>query len=93
MLSGVDESVDSSVWAAQGKWRGLIKVRSYAAGESGLMAQLRWLFVRDVPNGALRHLKLHNTPENKPVTSSRDTQEVPHDIGCESALSGVEIGG
>jgi hypothetical protein len=24
-----------------------------------------------------------NTPENKPVTSSRDTQEVPYDAGLE----------
>lgn len=31
MLSGVDETVDSSVWAAQGKWRGLIKVRALTA--------------------------------------------------------------
>lgn len=57
--------------------------------------QVKWIFVRDIPNNALRHLKLScvtpvrvddarsNTPENKPVTSSRDTQEIPTDIGRE----------
>lgn len=32
--------------------------------------------LQDVPNGALRHITLPNN-ENKPVTNSRDTQEVP----------------
>lgn len=45
--------------------------------------QLRWIYIKDVPNNALRHLRLNNTQENKPVTSSRDTQEVPYEVGTE----------
>ncbi|KAI7933554.1 hypothetical protein MJO29_016788 [Puccinia striiformis f. sp. tritici] len=68
MLTAVDYNTTSKVWA-QDKWKGIFKVR--------------WVFVKDVPNNALRHIKLTNTPENKPITSSRDTQEVPHDKGIQ----------
>ncbi|KAH9821229.1 YTH domain family protein 3 [Melampsora americana] len=68
MLTAVDYNTSSKVWA-QDKWKGIFKVR--------------WVFVKDIPNNALRHIKLNNTPENKPVTSSRDTQEVPYDKGIE----------
>lgn len=41
---------------------------------------LKWkvkgIFVKDVPNNQLRHIRLENN-DNKPVTNSRDTQEVP----------------
>lgn len=40
-------------------------------------------YITDIPNPALRHLRLLNTAEQKPVTSSRDTQEVPYEQGCE----------
>lgn len=36
---------------------------------------LKWHIVKDVPNNVLRHITLENN-ENKPVTNSRDTQEV-----------------
>jgi hypothetical protein len=65
MLSGVDYSTTSKVWA-QDKWKGKF--------------QVRWIYVKDVPNQQLRHIKLENN-ENKPVTNSRDTQEVPHEKG------------
>ncbi|PLW11841.1 hypothetical protein PCANC_11702 [Puccinia coronata f. sp. avenae] len=68
MLTAVDYNTSSNVWA-QDKWKGIFKVR--------------WVFVKDIPNNALRHIKLTNTPENKPITSSRDTQEVPHDKGIQ----------
>ncbi|KNZ44855.1 hypothetical protein VP01_875g5 [Puccinia sorghi] len=68
MLTAVDYNTSSKVWA-QDKWKGIFKVR--------------WVFVKDIPNNALRHIKLTNTPENKPITSSRDTQEVPHDKGIQ----------
>lgn len=32
---------------------------------------------------ALRHIKLLNTPEQKPITNSRDTQELHYEAGCE----------
>ncbi|XP_053210970.1 YTH domain-containing family protein-like [Panonychus citri] len=61
MLSMVDYNSSSSVWA-QDKWKGQFKVK--------------WIYVKDVPNAQLRHIRLENN-ENKPVTNSRDTQEVP----------------
>ncbi|KXS14776.1 YTH-domain-containing protein, partial [Gonapodya prolifera JEL478] len=68
MTSKVDWETSASVWAQGGKWKGVFGVR--------------WVFVKDVPNGALRHLRVI-TNENKPVTNSRDTQELPTDIGRE----------
>ncbi|KAM4795192.1 YTH domain-containing family protein 2 isoform 2-T2 [Rhinophrynus dorsalis] len=63
MRSAVDYNTCAGVWS-QDKWKGRFDVR--------------WLFVKDVPNGQLRHIRLENN-ENKPVTNSRDTQEVPLD--------------
>ncbi|KAK8854707.1 hypothetical protein IAR55_003446 [Kwoniella newhampshirensis] len=68
MLTPVDENTTSKVWA-QDKWKGIFKVK--------------WIFVRDVPSQALRHIRLTNTPEQKPITNSRDTQELPYEAGCE----------
>lgn len=65
MLSGVDYNATGSVWV-QDKFKGQFKVK--------------WIYVKDVPNGQLRHIRLENN-ENKPVTNSRDTQEVPPDKG------------
>lgn len=65
MISNVDYSSNSSVWA-QNKWKGSFKVR--------------WIYVKDVPNPQLRAIRLENN-ENKPVTNSRDTQEVPNAKG------------
>ena len=36
---------------------------------------VKWHFVKDVPNSLFRRVILQNN-ENKPVTNSRDTQEV-----------------
>ncbi|KAG9047755.1 hypothetical protein FS837_001596 [Tulasnella sp. UAMH 9824] len=68
MLTPVDYTRSSTVWA-QDKWKGVIKVK--------------WVFVRDVPNSVLRHIRLTNTQEMKPVTNSRDTQELPPEAGQE----------
>jgi len=65
MLTQVDYSSSAKVWA-QDKWKGQFKVK--------------WIYVKDVPNQQLRHIKLENN-ENKPVTNSRDTQEVPPEKG------------
>ncbi|KYM99289.1 PREDICTED: YTH domain-containing family protein 3-like [Cyphomyrmex costatus] len=65
MVSPVDYQSNSSVWS-QDKWKGQFRVR--------------WIYVKDVPNVQLRHIKLENN-ENKPVTNSRDAQEVPHAKG------------
>ncbi|KAJ3733970.1 YTH-domain-containing protein [Lentinula guzmanii] len=68
MLTSVDYNQSSTVWASD-KWKGVFKVR--------------WIFVRDIPNVNLRHIKLNNTQERKPVTNSRDTQELLPDAGQE----------
>ncbi|XP_073983803.1 YTH domain-containing family protein isoform X2 [Rhodnius prolixus] len=65
MASAVDYNASSSVWS-QDKWKGQFRVR--------------WIYVKDVPNVQLRHIRLENN-ENKPVTNSRDTQEVPFEKG------------
>ncbi len=83
----VDYTRSSTVWASD-KWKGVFKVR--------------WIFVRDIPNATLRHIRLKyvaiwsicdvqtdkyalysNTQERKPVTNSRDTQELLPDAGQE----------
>jgi hypothetical protein len=58
MISPLDYHAKSSVWS-QDKWKGQFKVK--------------WIYVKDVPNSALRHIRLENN-ESKPVTNSRDTQ-------------------
>jgi len=45
----------------QDKWNGFFPVK--------------WHIIKDVPNPQFRHILLENN-ENKPVTNSRDTQEV-----------------
>uniref|UniRef100_A0A6B2EMK6 Putative yth domain protein n=1 Tax=Phlebotomus kandelakii TaxID=1109342 RepID=A0A6B2EMK6_9DIPT len=67
MISNVDYNSNSSVWS-QDKWKGTFKVK--------------WVYVKDVPNMQLRHIHLENN-ENKSVTNSRDTQEVPHPKGIQ----------
>lgn len=67
MMTAVDYNSTSSVWS-QDKWKGKFKVK--------------WIYVKDVPNNQLRHITLENN-ENKPVTNSRDTQEVPNAKGVE----------
>ncbi|PQQ00901.1 YTH domain-containing family protein 2 isoform X2 [Prunus yedoensis var. nudiflora] len=52
----------------QDKWNGYFPVK--------------WHIIKDVPNPQLRHIILENN-ENKPVTNSRDTQEVKFLQGIE----------
>lgn len=61
MMSEVDLDIETGIWS-QDKWKGKFDVK--------------WYYVKDVPNNALRHIRLENN-DNKPVTNSRDTQEVP----------------
>lgn len=67
MITNVDYNSTSSVWS-QDKWKGKFKVK--------------WIYVKDVPNGSLRHIRLENN-ENKSVTHSRDAQEVPNAKGVQ----------
>ncbi|CAC5415951.1 YTHDF [Mytilus coruscus] len=41
---------------------------------------VKWIYIKNVPNSVFRHIRLENN-ENKPVTMSRDTQEVPLEKG------------
>jgi len=65
MISRVDYNKKTDVWS-QDKWRGCF--------------QVRWIYVKDIPNSLLRNIRLENN-DNKPVTNSRDTQEIPFDKG------------
>ncbi|CAH9112484.1 unnamed protein product [Cuscuta epithymum] len=60
MVGPVDYDKTVEYWQ-QDKWNGCFHVK--------------WHIVKDVPNSMLRHIRLENN-ENKPVTNSRDTQEV-----------------
>lgn len=66
MLSRVDYNSKASIWSQQDKWRGCF--------------QVKWIYVKDIPNSILRNIRLENN-ENKPVTNSRDTQEIPFEKG------------
>lgn len=60
MTGPVDFHKDMDFWQ-QDKWTGSFPVK--------------WHIIKDVPNTNFRHIILENN-ENKPVTNSRDTQEV-----------------
>lgn len=62
MVGPVDFNKNVEYWQ-QDKWVGCFPVK--------------WHIVKDVPNSLLKHITLENN-ENKPVTNSRDTQEVCH---------------
>ncbi|KAL6563441.1 hypothetical protein OROGR_002400 [Orobanche gracilis] len=67
MMGPVDFNKNVEYWQ-QDKWIGCFPVK--------------WHIVKDVPNSLLKHITLENN-ENKPVTNSRDTQEVKLDQGLE----------
>ncbi|XP_042517804.1 YTH domain-containing protein ECT4-like [Macadamia integrifolia] len=67
MVGPVDFNKNVEHWQ-QDKWNGCFPVK--------------WHIVKDVPNGLLKHITLENN-ENKPVTNSRDTQEVKFEQGLQ----------
>lgn len=60
MVGPVDFDKSVTYWQ-QDKWSGQFPVK--------------WHIIKDVPNSQFRHIVLENN-DNKPVTNSRDTQEV-----------------
>ncbi|KAG1335038.1 YTH domain-containing protein ECT3 [Cocos nucifera] len=60
MVGRVNFSKNMDFWQ-QDKWTGFFPVK--------------WHMIKDIPNPQLRHIILENN-DNKPVTNSRDTQEV-----------------
>ncbi|KVH90942.1 YTH domain-containing family protein 3-like [Cynara cardunculus var. scolymus] len=67
MVGPVDFDKSLEYWQ-QDKWIGCFPVK--------------WHIVKDLPNSLLKHIILENN-ENKPVTNSRDTQEVKLDQGLQ----------
>ncbi|KAJ4721244.1 evolutionarily conserved C-terminal region 2 [Melia azedarach] len=67
MVGAVDFDKTVEYWQ-QDKWTGCFP--------------LKWHIIKDVPNSSLRHITLENN-ENKPVTNSRDTQEVNFEQGIQ----------
>ncbi|KAJ4705734.1 YTH domain [Melia azedarach] len=67
MIGHVDFNKNMDFWQ-QDKWNGYFPVQ--------------WHIVKDVPNPQLRHIILENN-DNKPITNSRDTQEVRFSQGIE----------
>ncbi|KAH3900256.1 uncharacterized protein SCODWIG_03297 [Saccharomycodes ludwigii] len=53
------------VWSNKNRWPGEFDIE--------------WIYVKDIPNRMFRHLVIKEN-QGKPVTNSRDTQEVPPDI-------------
>ncbi|XP_038985369.1 YTH domain-containing protein ECT4-like [Phoenix dactylifera] len=67
MVGPVDFNKTVEYWQ-QDKWNGCFHVK--------------WHIVKDVPNSVLKHITLENN-DNKPVTNSRDTQEVKLEQGLQ----------
>lgn len=60
MVGPVDFEKDADYWQ-QDRWNGQFPVQ--------------WHIIKDVPNSCFRHILLENN-DHKPVTHSRDSQEV-----------------
>ena len=70
MTSFVDFKARDNIWFSnKNKWRGRFKVR--------------WIYVKDIPNVKMNHIKLENN-EDKPIAFSRDGQDVPQEKGEEA---------
>uniref|UniRef100_M4CBA5 Major facilitator superfamily (MFS) profile domain-containing protein n=1 Tax=Brassica campestris TaxID=3711 RepID=M4CBA5_BRACM len=67
MIGPVDFEKSVEYWQ-QDKWSGQFP--------------MKWHIIKDVPNSQFRHITLENN-DNKPVTNSRDTQEVKLEQGIE----------
>lgn len=66
MTLPIDYTKSSDIWVEQQRWKGIFPVD--------------WLLIKDVPNRFFQHLRVPSN-EYKPVTNSRDTQEIPFDVG------------
>lgn len=66
MVGPVDFETDADYWQ-QDRWSGQFPVK--------------WHIIKDVPNSRFRHILLENN-DNKPVTHSRDSQEVCYLLKC-----------
>ncbi len=70
MLTPVDYTRSSTVWASD-KWKGVFKVR--------------WVFVRDIPNAQLRHIRLQYgsfSLNSTPLLTKDRLQQYPREKAC-----------
>ncbi|KAK6157032.1 hypothetical protein DH2020_011280 [Rehmannia glutinosa] len=58
------------------------KIWTFGSLINGMVFPIKWHIIKDVPNTLLRHIILENN-ENRPVTYSRDTQEIGLKQGLE----------
>ncbi|XP_041996136.1 YTH domain-containing protein ECT4-like isoform X2 [Salvia splendens] len=70
MVGSVDFETNADYWQ-QDRWSGQFPVK--------------WHIIKDVPNSRFRHILLENN-DNKPVTHSRDSQEVKLEQGIEMLM-------
>jgi len=68
MISNYYKERHFGSWVQDGKWQGSFIVK--------------WIYVKDIPNKDLKDIQLPNN-DNRPVTFSRDTQEIPFAQGIE----------
>merc|ERR1712129_336804 len=68
MISSYYKERHFGSWVQDGKWQGSFIVK--------------WIYVKDIPNKDLKDIQLPNN-DNRPVTFSRDTQEIPFNQGVE----------
>ena len=68
MVSEVEYRVNFNYWSQNDKWKGFFFIN--------------WLFIKDIPNRVFRSI-INEYNDNKPVTSSRDTQEIFPTAGLE----------
>ena len=68
MVTEVEYKVNFNYWSQNDKWKGFFFIN--------------WLFIKDIPNRMFRTI-INEYNDNKPVTSSRDTQEIVPSAGIE----------
>ena len=68
MVTEVEYKVNFNYWSQNDKWKGFFFIN--------------WLFIKDIPNRIFRTI-INEYNDNKPVTSSRDTQEIVPSAGIE----------
>lgn len=68
MKGDIDYTKESDIWSEKSRWKGIFPIE--------------WISIKDIPNKYLYHLKIISN-ENKPITNSRDTQEVPYEVAIQ----------
>ncbi|KAH1013440.1 hypothetical protein HUJ04_002424 [Dendroctonus ponderosae] len=80
-LYNMSTAVNAKNYSSEANFSEIFKIDWFCRKGSN-KKNVRWIYVKDVPNVQLRHIHLENN-ENKSVTNSRDAQEVPHARGLQ----------